>query len=336
MMRIEIWLIALSTLFHPGFGLTQESKLVLKTTFPDPQSEYPGDYLVHPLDMVLADTVCFVVDHYDHSIKEFRVDGRLVRTLATEGKGPGEILAPRSVAMDSGNHRIYCYDSGNSRISCFSMRGGYEKSFRTSNRIYDLAYNNGYLYAASYNRKTKSLFTSYNEKGEIKSTFGSFLDLGIANLEYKEFLFSQLDLKFHNDSLYVFFWYLPVIYVYDVDGQFVRSIKINIDYLQHLYEHNLNPKKVILVAGRDYKFEYVFKGASIEEDYLFFYVPQMQEMVVTNFQGNPVDRIPIESKDRTSDDLFWLQRIYIDRLHDKFYFIAFSDGVIEVYEEQRP
>jgi hypothetical protein len=101
--------------------------------------------------------------------------------------------------------------------------------------------------------------------------------------------------------------------------------------MQDLYQHNIDPQKV--VHGSSYHFIYLIKGASIEKNRIIAYVPKKKKMIAIDFDGNLIREIPIFFDDQ-GDQLYALKRIYNDYVDNKYYFIAFTDGAIEIYEER--
>lgn len=55
-------------------------------------------------------------------LRQFTADGRLLHTLASEGKEPGQVISPAGLCVD-GQGNLWVADSGNHRVQCFSPEG---------------------------------------------------------------------------------------------------------------------------------------------------------------------------------------------------------------------
>lgn len=64
----------------------------------------------------------YVADTYDHDIKVFSEDGRLLRTVGRRGEAPGEFNFPTHLALAGG--KLYVTDTLNSRVQVFPLEGG--------------------------------------------------------------------------------------------------------------------------------------------------------------------------------------------------------------------
>jgi len=64
----------------------------------------------------------YVADTYDHDIKVFAEDGRLLRTLGQRGEGAGEFNFPTHLAVAAG--KLYVTDTLNSRVQVLPLDGG--------------------------------------------------------------------------------------------------------------------------------------------------------------------------------------------------------------------
>jgi len=64
----------------------------------------------------------YVSDTYDHDIKVFATDGRLLRTLGSRGEAPGQFNYPTHLALADGH--LYVTDTMNNRIQVMPLAGG--------------------------------------------------------------------------------------------------------------------------------------------------------------------------------------------------------------------
>lgn len=70
----------------------------------------------------------YVADTKKHNVRAYSFDGRLLMTVGSRGKEPGEFNFPTNVAVD-GAGNLYVVDTGNFRVQVFDVEGKYLKSF---------------------------------------------------------------------------------------------------------------------------------------------------------------------------------------------------------------
>ena len=70
----------------------------------------------------------YLPDWQQHAIWLVDAQGKLIRKIGQEGRGPGELTNPRSVALHDG--KVYVLDNDNDRIAVFSSTGQHLSSFR--------------------------------------------------------------------------------------------------------------------------------------------------------------------------------------------------------------
>jgi hypothetical protein len=80
-------------------------------------------YFKTPADIVVdSENNVYIADSALHCINVFNSKGRFIRKIGTHGQGPGDILTPLHIGLDSNN--ILCvYEFGNRRIQFFSEKG---------------------------------------------------------------------------------------------------------------------------------------------------------------------------------------------------------------------
>ena len=89
-----------------------------------------GDEIVGEIaDLTLeVDGVFYLPDWQQHTIWVTDARGGLIRKIGKEGRGPGELANPLSVALL--DDRVWVLDSGNNRIAVFTKDGRYLTSHR--------------------------------------------------------------------------------------------------------------------------------------------------------------------------------------------------------------
>jgi hypothetical protein len=70
----------------------------------------------------------YVADELSHEVRVFEPNGRLVRVIGREGRGPGEFEAPWTVAVDP-TDSLWVWDDALRRFSVFSPDGAFARSF---------------------------------------------------------------------------------------------------------------------------------------------------------------------------------------------------------------
>ena len=81
----------------------------------------PWDVSVHQGDVFVADTG-------NHRVAVFSQDGNLIRTIGSQGTGPGQFKYPTSVAI-SPDGELYVSDYSNGRVQVLTPQGAYIREF---------------------------------------------------------------------------------------------------------------------------------------------------------------------------------------------------------------
>jgi len=329
-MRIMYW--ACFIVLIQASIVHSQSSLVLQTRFPDYSSEATGEYLIHPYDVVKIKDAIVVSDFRDNSIKEFNADGTLIKVIATEGSGPGEVIRPYAMAFDKKNNKLCCADQGNHRFVIFSIDGQYLRSTRHSaSRLRDLAAYNDKIYAVSFNRQDKTLLSEYTGDGQFIKNFGDLWDHRVNKLKYRNLLYGDTELTVYQDSLYVFFKSLPIINVYCLQDYSFRQIDVKANFAQNILKNNLHPKKVMKKDAL--KIKTWLRGAVIDDDKIYCFALWERKMVVLDRNGNLLETIGFVEKE-TIDD--YSGRWFRCKKGDQFIFTDMTEGQILIYKlEQR-
>lgn len=86
-------------------------------------------HLDAPYDLSInSDNLLIVVDHDQHCVCTFTLEGEFVSKFGSKGKGPGQLREPCSITTDMYDH-ILVADTGNNRIAVFDKDGKYIGSF---------------------------------------------------------------------------------------------------------------------------------------------------------------------------------------------------------------
>ena len=81
-----------------------------------------------PWDVAVHQGMVFVADLGNHRVAVFSQDGELIRTIGSEGTGPGQLRHPTGVAI-SPDGELYVSDSNNGRVQVLTSQGAYIREF---------------------------------------------------------------------------------------------------------------------------------------------------------------------------------------------------------------
>ena len=84
--------------------------------------------LKYPWNVTINNNHVYVVDTWNHRISIFTLEGQLVRTIGSQGSGPGQFYYPSAPAF-SPDGDMYVGDWNNHRIQVFTAGGVYKREF---------------------------------------------------------------------------------------------------------------------------------------------------------------------------------------------------------------
>ncbi len=90
-------------------------------SIPDYDDEDPG-FLNSPTNLFIKDDTLFVSDFGAFKIKIFTLDGKFVRSVGSYGRGTGQFVRPKGIAVDN-EHNLYVVDSGFENVQLFDKAG---------------------------------------------------------------------------------------------------------------------------------------------------------------------------------------------------------------------
>ena len=91
---------------------------------------------------IAADDAFYVFERSDKKIVQVNMDGQIEKTVATNGRGPGEVLSVSSMAKNSKN--IFVADKANARVNIYDNDFNIEKTL-TSFLVEDISVNEEYI-----------------------------------------------------------------------------------------------------------------------------------------------------------------------------------------------
>ena len=84
--------------------------------------------LKNPWDVAVHQGEVLVADSGNHRVAVFSQDGKLIRTIGSQGTGPGQLKYPTGVAI-SPDGELYVSDSNNGRVQVLTPQGAYIREF---------------------------------------------------------------------------------------------------------------------------------------------------------------------------------------------------------------
>jgi hypothetical protein len=201
-------------------------------------------YLALPWDMT-TDTEgnIYVTDFLDHCIKIYNSQGKFLQIVSREGKGPGEVVEVKQIALVSGNKICVCEELGGqgNEVEIFSTNGQPFSSFQTKEieDDCDLAVSlNGdkifltrspkmYL-GTKYMEKSgidlSYLICSYDLNGNLLGKFGKFEDL--EEIEGQKYYSERTHIAtLSNGDIVIAFKYPYIVNIYTPEGK--HKLKIS-------------------------------------------------------------------------------------------------------------
>ena len=136
-------------------------------------------------------------------------------------------------------------------------------------------------------------------------------------------------MQFYRDKLYVFYFHLPKITIYNSNGDFINKIDVHIDFVKDMYKHNINPQKVVKGNARSIKDWN--RGACVDNNLFYCFALRKGQMLVLNRSGELIEIIPFADVDKENSDVFsgWWFRL---KSGNDFIFTDFVKGQILVYK----
>lgn len=307
--------------------VAQDTELVLKMAFPDPDSAIPDDYLVHPYDLEILDGFFVVCDAQDNCLKVFSKSGEFVRKIGRSGQGPGEINTVFRITSDKKNNIIFCNDQGNGRISSFDVNGEFKSIIRTLLPPYDIEFIDGIMHTLEYNRVKESLFSMYDSTGVLIKTYGEIFDNNIPENRFSSSLYQKVNLDSDKNHFYVLYSYIPFIGIYSHKGELIRRLSIDVEEIQEKYKENIKSVKQGLVN----KFLKIWpwnKGGCVNDNHFYFLTNfNLDEILILDSTGKFQKKIPFKNRVNNS------QLRLITLSNKEYIFIDLDTAQVKIYEE---
>jgi len=310
--------------------VAQDTQLIMKSTFPDMESELEGEFLVNPSDVIFHNSQYIVADGMDARVKIFTDMGRFVREIGRSGQGPGEMIAVFDIALNKDNNIIYTTDASSGRINSYTIDGEYISTIRGFSSFNQIEYNSGRIYAGSFSSATKSLFKIYDISGEFVKNFGEQFVEKINESKYARNLYSNKLLSY-GDAIYAFYGYIPYYEMYDVDGMLEKRVLLNVDFFSDTYDQNIKNLLAGPIDGR-LRIHSFHSGVVFDGKNIYYNVrPKTEKLIiyVVDLNGELVRTIPFQTKFSLP-----FNRLLVAKNENQFIFTDRLNAQVNVFVEK--
>lgn len=191
----------------------------------------PDEYILGIInDVEYYKGLLFVVDMKENRIMVYDTLGNFIREIGKPGQGPGEFLYPKDIKI--WKDTIYVTDEGNQRIEMFDINGRFLSSFVPKKRgVYSGKPGiwRGKIYLTTIGNDR--LITVYNLSGKEIGFFGN----PASPPKNKDIAIWDLGTIMVNEgNLYYFYYAIPLIQIYDLNGKFLGRIKVRSHVIKRL------------------------------------------------------------------------------------------------------
>lgn len=154
-------------------------KITIERVFSIGSMEVQEEYLFNWVQYITTDNYSniYACDSKENRIQVYDKEGKYLRTIGQEGKGPGDLLRPMKVLVGNDGN-IYVDDNLNIRISVFKANGRFLNSFRLKSYCMGMELDipgNVLVYhplIADNEGETSPIITEYSIRGKIERTYG--------------------------------------------------------------------------------------------------------------------------------------------------------------------
>jgi len=180
-----------------------------------------------------------VLDEGNECLYIFSKNGEFIRKIGQPGQGPGDLLGPRYLVLDSiGN--IYVHELTNYRISIFSQDGKFITSFRISGdnkTIFSVSKDRTIL----VNEPDKGYYISiYSKEGRFIKNIGKIPEVNKYNLKNVDKLFAKgwpfLDDK---GNFYIFLHHLGEVKIFNEHGELIKKQILDLPQIKSILNEDV-------------------------------------------------------------------------------------------------
>ena len=202
------------------------------------------------------------MDNRQSTIHEYKKDGSYVRSIGSQGQGPGELMNPSQFDYDRLKNQLVVQDGNNGRYIWMDPDGKVLESIRREQQSSSFTFYDGHFYSVMTRmgdrkrRPDAGLIEDRDKQGTLQNSFGSYYRSDLDLVEPA----SRASLKVSGNKLYALSHFYPLLRVYSLDGRLEKTIEF--DELKDEYED--------LVPG-NYKWDEIFEADNgmVRTKYLF-------------------------------------------------------------------
>jgi hypothetical protein len=257
----------------------------------------------------------YVSDLSGHFVAKYKWDGTFVKRIGQQGAGPGDFGNVNFLTIEG--KTLYVYDNSNLRIVEMDMDLNILKYIKVDSRFFRYAYPLkegrflGDYMSAKKKGENSGRIGIVNQDGELLNCF--FDQQPIEKVPLKDqmklirlsaYSIFGMDLSPDKESILVHFYYSPnpiVLFIYDLNGKLMQTIKYEVDKKFQFPEHFLEYKPSYPTP---YHFLMVSSAFFYNSNFIVFYEENSQlnekELESKSFcllfdkEGKIVQRIPLE------------------------------------------
>ena len=190
-------------------------------------------FLISAVDCAIARDSIYIVDLRQKCVVVADKNGKLVRRIGREGKGPGEFMLPTCIANNQNYFAIS--DAQQWQISIFDNKFKFLKMVKSSNRTFDrsIDINQKYLYCKTFLfRKETNLDVFSLDKNSLGKLVTTIKFPMLVKPQQKDTPMNASTFAV-NDSGYIFYSYIgmPWLFIYNPMDKHIASIKFNADFI---------------------------------------------------------------------------------------------------------
>jgi len=230
--------------------------------------DYEKHIVYSIFDTRVDKTGCFIItDFAGKQVVIFDENGKFLKVMAKEGRGPGEVMLPVAIDIDEKDN-IYISDHALRRISIFNPEYKFRDSFIFTGshcQPHWMKVHSGYIFMAGANevsanpkpgeyiwRKRPLLLNKYDVSGNfIRSFFPVYSGYAGTVLASDECYFDV-----YKDSIYAVEKSLYKIYVFDLEGKLCRTFGNPPKYFKQISKRKVPSIKKSRTLSRKQRMEF--------------------------------------------------------------------------------
>jgi len=247
-------------------------KLTLIRIWGDDEVDDENQFFRMPEDIKIGNNnLVYILDSGNHRVQIFDRSGKFIKTIGRRGKGPGDLLSPKSFCLDNDNNIIVA-DTNNLRIQAFDFNGKYLYSYMLKGfiTVIELTVNN-HIAIFSYKDSfmSKKLVSIYDLRGNLVKRIGNHLDVNKTISEFGT-IFFDCD---KNENFFISYYAIPLYQKYSFQGKSLLIVSYEVPFKAPKVGLNDSKEEPIVKGER----KHVSAGISLGEDDRIFMITTTRE-----------------------------------------------------------